>query len=413
MQVSTTCRSTVNRWIAEACGSSRIRSHSGSKPSSAPVSSSVSHTASSPRPAASSRTSACRASAGHGSGSGGHSRTSRAAVAGASTTSRSAATAAARSSSAGSRRAGRRRRARPRRADSATPGRDRLQLRAARVAHRRGPGQHGVDPPPGQPREVGDPAAELAHVPLRGGRVVEPQPARRAAPTARGRPGRWASGVSAWSTSRTSSSASRDRSRSACGDVDQPGRDQRLEHGRVAQPALGLLEVGHREVGELADQLVPLVTSVRSSGSRSRASRRQRGQHRRPQPQGQVGVAGEVAHVEQPERHLEVVVGRRDHLGQRAHRVVEPGAGVPERVPDLLRHRARVDARVVDQHHVEVGVRRELAAAVAADRDQGDADLGAVAARRTPRGTARRRPRCGRLARRRSSWLRSSSASPG
>ena len=48
MQVSTTCRSTVNRWIAEACGSSRIRSHSGRTRSSAPVSSRVSHTAEQP-----------------------------------------------------------------------------------------------------------------------------------------------------------------------------------------------------------------------------------------------------------------------------------------------------------------------------------------------------------------------------
>ena len=57
MQVSTTCRSTVKRWIADACGSSRIRSHSGRIRDSAPVSSSVSQTGSSPRPEASSRTS--------------------------------------------------------------------------------------------------------------------------------------------------------------------------------------------------------------------------------------------------------------------------------------------------------------------------------------------------------------------
>jgi len=81
MQVSTTWRSTVNRWIADACGSSRIRSHSGSTASSAPVSSRVSHTGSSPGPAASNLTRAWRASAGHGHGRGGHSATSRVAVA--------------------------------------------------------------------------------------------------------------------------------------------------------------------------------------------------------------------------------------------------------------------------------------------------------------------------------------------
>ena len=102
VQVSTTCRSTVNRWMADACGSSRIRSHSGRICASAPVSSRVSQVPSSPRPEASSRTSSRRASGGQGSGSGGHSRASRAAVGGASTTSRSAASVAARSSSAGS-----------------------------------------------------------------------------------------------------------------------------------------------------------------------------------------------------------------------------------------------------------------------------------------------------------------------
>ena len=41
--------------------------------------------------------------------------------------------------------------------------------------------------------------------------------------------------------------------------VDQPGGDQRLQHRRVPDPALGLLEVRHRRVGQLAHQLVPRV----------------------------------------------------------------------------------------------------------------------------------------------------------
>ena len=100
-QVSTTWRSTVKRWIAEACGSSRMRSHSGSSRLTAPVSSRVSHTCSRPLPA-SIRTSCWRASAGHGSGIGGVSRARRAAVGGASTTSSSLAAAAARRSRTGS-----------------------------------------------------------------------------------------------------------------------------------------------------------------------------------------------------------------------------------------------------------------------------------------------------------------------
>ena len=97
MQVSTTCRSTVKRWIAEACGSSRTRSHSGSTASRAPVSSRVSQTAEQAGPGREQpHQQACRASAGHGSRQRPAPRaTSRAAVAGASTRSRSAASAAA------------------------------------------------------------------------------------------------------------------------------------------------------------------------------------------------------------------------------------------------------------------------------------------------------------------------------
>ncbi len=102
MQVSTRWRSTVKRCTTDACGSSRTRSHSGRIRSSAPVSSRVSQTPSRPGPAARSRTNRSRASTGHGSGNGGESRTSRAAVGGARTRSRSAASLAARRSSSGS-----------------------------------------------------------------------------------------------------------------------------------------------------------------------------------------------------------------------------------------------------------------------------------------------------------------------
>ena len=92
----------MKRWIAEACGSSRICSHSGRNVSIPSISSSVSQTGSSPGPLARSRTSPSRAAAGHGVGSGAPSRTRRAAVVGARTASRSAASAAARSSKEGS-----------------------------------------------------------------------------------------------------------------------------------------------------------------------------------------------------------------------------------------------------------------------------------------------------------------------
>ena len=240
----------------------------------APVSSRVSQTASSPGPAASSRTNRSRASSGHGSGSGGHSRTSRAAVAGASTRPRSAASAAARSSSTG-RRPGRAR-ARPARPRLARA-RPRARRRPARG--RRAPGTGGrastasarrqvsrdrcvIRRPiarvwrcaavaSGSPSSVRDVAPVLRRHPVGGaaGDCVQRRRARRAAPagSARGR---------------------------TCGTSTSQRRHERLEHGRVAQPAHRLLEVGDRGVRQLPEQVGPAGTSSCSSGSRSRASRR-------------------------------------------------------------------------------------------------------------------------------------------
>ena len=326
---------------------------------------------------------ACRASRGHGSGSG---------------------AALARQPGRGRRAPARRRARRPRRPRaaaaagprragvprssttsppaSATPGRDRLQVRAPRRPTAAGRRQHGVHPPPGQPRQVGDPAAELAHVPLRRLGVGQPEPLGAGRPTARARPGRWPRPATSCSTSRTSSSASRRALEVDVRHVDQPGRDQRLEHGRVAQPALGLLEVGHRQRARArpSARAAP-ATSARSAGSRSRASRRQCASIVGAQPQGQVRVAGEVPHVEQPERDPQVGVRLRRVIsgacapsGRASRR--SPTAGTrPARPP-----RRRSTLGVVDQHHVEVGVRRQLAPPVAADGDQRAPGLGRAAA---------------------------------
>ena len=160
--------------------------------------------------------------------------------------------------------------------------------------------------------------------------------------------------------------------------VDQPAGHQRLEHVRVAQTALGLLQVRDRGVGELT--AAPAAASSPSRASREPGARvaPPLGQHGGAQPQGQVGVAGEVPYVEHPGRHARVRRGLRQHLLDRAHRVVDVGPGVPQRVPDLAGPVAGRHRGVVDQHHVEVAVRRELLAPVAADRHQGDARVRAA-----------------------------------
>ena len=293
---------------------------------------------SSPRPEASSRTSSRRASGGQGSGSGGHSRASRAAVGGASTTSRSAASAAARSSSAGSSAGRARRSSTTSLAARATPSasgvsdgrraptcagrasasstrrqvsRDRWVIRrpssrtctcAARAsALPQLRGQCGAELGPQLRRDpVGGPAGEVVH---------------EVADVEQGHPAALELDVR---------------------DVDQPGRDQRLEHGRVADPALGLLEVGHRLVRELAHQVVPRadeLVQLRQPLAGVPAPLRE---HGGAQPKGEVGVAGQVPHVEQAGGDPQVGLGGRDHLGQRPHRVVDVRAGVPQRVPELL-----------------------------------------------------------------------------
>src|SRR6202042_3455249 len=58
-------------------------------------------------------------------------------------------------------------------------------------------------------------------------------------------------------------------------------------------------------------------------------------------------------------------------------RVVEFGAGVPDRVPDPVRDARDVVPTAVQQQHVQVTARQQFLAPVPADRDQGHAGLGA------------------------------------
>ena len=338
VQVSTTCRSTVNRWMADACGSSRIRSHSGRICASAPGLLEGLPGAEQPAPRGQQpdQQPACLGRPGIGQ---------RRALAG---------------------QPGRRRRCQhdvplgglggssqqqrgilgrtgpPVEHDLVGRQGDALgqrRQRRAACADARGPGQCVVHPPPGQPGQVGDPAAELAHVHLRRPRVRLPQlrgqcgaelgPQLRRDPVG-GPAGEVVHEVAHVEQGHPAALELDVR------DVDQPGRDQRLEHGRVADPALGLLEVGHRLVRELAHQVVPRadeLVQLRQPLAGVPAPLRE---HRGAQPKGEVGVTGQVAHVEQAGGDPQVGLRGRDHLGQRPHRVVDVRAGVPQRVPELL-----------------------------------------------------------------------------
>ena len=244
-----------------------------------------------------------------------------------------------------------------------------LEMRPARGRRRGRPGQDVVRTPPRQAREVGDPPAELAQVSLDRRRVGQPEPRRQLGPdvgpdTVRRPPGDLVQDVAGVEEGEPGPFEVDVR------DVDQPGGDQCLEHAGVAQSALGLLEVGHRHVRELAHQLVPGLDQLAQLGQPVLRGPPPVGEHLGAQPQGQVRVAGEVPQVEQAEGDAQVGHRGLEHAAEGADGVVELGPGVPERVPDLLGPRPQLDAVVAHQHDVEVRVRRQLGPPVPADRDQ-------------------------------------------
>ncbi len=185
--------------------------------------------------------------------------------------------------------------------------RDGLQGRTTRVADRARPGQHRRHPPPGESGEVGDATADLAHVALGRRGVVEAQVGRQDVPQLGGDPVGGASGLRVEEVAEVEQRLPGALQLGA-GHVDQPGRLERLEHRGVAQAALGLLDVGHRDVGELPDDLVALVHQLAQRGEPVARLAPPRGEHGGAQPQGQVGVAGQVPDVEQAQRDLEVVL---------------------------------------------------------------------------------------------------------
>ncbi len=135
------------------------------------------------------------------------------------------------------------------------PRREWLERRPPRGARRRRPRQDAVDPPPGQPREVRDPPTELAHVDLGGPLAV--RALGMTEPVGDRPPGLGVDPVGGASGGRVHEVAHVEQRLTAALEVavrhvDQPRGDQRLEHGRVAQAALRLLQVRHGEVGELA-----------------------------------------------------------------------------------------------------------------------------------------------------------------
>ena len=102
----------------------------------------------------------------------------------------------------------------------------------------------------------------------------------------------------------------------------------------------------------------------------------------------QLGVAGEQPRVEERRLGLEVDRSELEGVLHGADGVADLEAGVPQLVEEPLAHLRRDPASGVEHHQIDVGVRTELAAPVAAERDESDPVL--YSHRLSPDGSDRR-----------------------
>ncbi len=172
--------------------------------------------------------------------------------------------------------------------------------------------------------------------------------------------------------------------------VGELGGGRGAQHLPLAEAAVGLLEVGLEEEGELADLAGPSAPEVPQLGQQLGGGLAPAGESGGAQAGGEFGVAGDEARVEQAESRLDVGGRDGDRLRHRAHGVVQAQSGVPDRVPEGVGQGGDLGTTVVHQHQVEVPVGRGLTAAEAADGDQREA-LGAPPRRGAPPALARRR----------------------
>ncbi len=155
--------------------------------------------------------------------------------------------------------------------------------------------------------------------------------------------------------------------------VGDPRRRDAGEHGGIAQPAVGLLEVGLEQLARLAELRAAVHHQCLQVGQPLVGHRPPVAEHGPLQLLGHRRVARDHAGVEQPEHDLDVLAGESARLADGAHAVVEAQAGVPDRVPDALRHAGRLRGPcLVQQEQVEVAAERELAAPVAAHGDEAE-----------------------------------------
>ena len=143
------------------------------------------------------------------------------------------------------------------------------------------------------------------------------------------------------------------------------------------RPPLASLRSGSSRNASSPLRAVRSSCSACSSASRVRAPDRQSARTSGAQVAGQPRVPGDVPGVQQAERHPHVLAGHLARFGRAAHGMVEAGARVPDRVPDPVGQGGDSRPPGVQQQHVEVAARQQLAPPVSADRHQRHPGLGA------------------------------------
>ena len=154
--------------------------------------------------------------------------------------------------------------------------------------------------------------------------------------------------------------------------VGDPGGDDRAQGHQVAQPAPAFLEVGLDVVAQVAVPGAAVVPGLPQRRQPAAGRCSPVGEDGGAQPAHQARVARDVAGVEQAEQDGEILPGQPTAFVDRAHRVVEAHARVPDRVPDLVCQRGDRARAGVEQDEVEVAAGRELAPPVPADCCQRD-----------------------------------------
>ncbi len=161
----------------------------------------------------------------------------------------------------------------------------------------------------------------------------------------------------------------------AVGAVGEPGLSECREHRHVAEPTVGLLELGLDGLGQVTLALVACAQRLDERGEPLAGVSSPVVGDGGPCRGDELEVAGDRREVEQPDRCGEVRSGDLAALVDGADAVVEADPGIPDGVPDAVGERGELlrgeGPLGVQQDEVVVAERTRVGAAQAPDRGEG------------------------------------------